>query len=246
MQVGSETREIRFPTVGGSSMRAAYATPGGEGPFPGVIMIHEIMGLNRDMREKAARLASMGYVTLAPDLYDKRAPRPICIARTVRTLGRGRGGALDDLESARAWLSERDEVDASRIGVIGFCMGGGFALLLAARAPLGAAAVFYGAVPKHPQDLEEPCPIVAGYGERDRIFAKQGRRLDAFLGDRGIAHDVVFYPDAGHSYMSQHRGVIAKLGSWGPMKVGFAPGPAEDSWDRVERFFGEHLAMGVT
>lgn len=232
---------VRIPRPAGTSMRAAFALPEGEGPWPSVIVIHEIFGLNRDIREKAQRLAKMGYAALAPDLYDGRGPRFLCVMRTMRSLSTGGGTALDDLETARKWLQERPGVDASRTGVIGFCLGGGFALLFAAKAALGAAAVFYGAVPKDESLLDGVCPVVGGYGGRDRLFAKQGRRLQDALASREIANDIVVYQGAGHSYMSDHRGAMAKASSYGPMKVGFNPDAAEDSWRRVEAFFAEHL-----
>ena len=106
---------------------------------PGLIVLHEIFGLNDDIRRIADRFAREGYAALAPDLYAGQGMRPFCILRTFLTLGRGEGPAFEAIERARAFLCERDEVDPSRIGIAGFCMGGSFALLFAARAPLGAA-----------------------------------------------------------------------------------------------------------
>jgi carboxymethylenebutenolidase len=139
--------DLTFPAASNRAMRAYLALPEGAGPHPAVIVIHEVFGLNGDIRKKADRLAGMGYVTLAPDLYDGRGPMPICVLRTMRSLGREGGGALDDLDAGRHWLSERDEVDGSRVGVVGFCMGGGFALLYAAGRPSARCAV-YGSVPE--------------------------------------------------------------------------------------------------
>lgn len=225
-------------------MRAILALPETPDRRPGVIVIHEAFGLNRDMREKCERLADLGYVALAPDLYDDRGPMPICMIRAMRSLNAGNGPAFDDLDAARAHLATRPEVDASRIGVIGFCVGGGFALLYAARAPLQVAAVFYGPVPKEPDALDDVCPIVAGYGGRDRIFGPQARRLDRRLTEIGVPHDVRTYADAGHSFMSDHHGILATLNAWGPMKVGFNLEAAEHSWRRVEAFLAEHLGVG--
>ena len=234
--------DISLARPDGTTMRAALAIPEGEGPWPAVIVIHEIFGLNDDIRKKAARLAKMGYVALAPDLYDGRGNRFLCVLRTMRSLSHGGGDALADLDAAREHLASRPEVDASRIGVIGFCLGGGFALLYASKAELGAAAVFYGAVPKDETLLDTVCPVVGGYGGRDTMFRKQGRRLKAALSRRDIPNDIVIYPDAGHGYMSDHKGVMAKASAVGPMRVGFNADAAEDSWRRVEAFFAEHLA----
>jgi carboxymethylenebutenolidase len=215
-------------------MPAFLALPAGAdaAPVPGVLVLHEIFGLNDDIRAQARRAASLGYAALAPDLLAALGPRPFCLVRAFRDLARGEGRAFDALDAARAWLAAHPAVDSSRLGILGFCMGGSFALLMAARAPLRAAAVFYGAVPKSPAALEGVCPVVAGYGGRDRLFAPQGRRLQQHL---------VIYPAAGHSFMNRHDGVAARLGAWGPMKVGYDPAAAEDSWRRIAAFFAEHL-----
>ncbi|MCO5202067.1 MAG: dienelactone hydrolase family protein [Chloroflexi bacterium] len=233
--------EVSISVPGGKSMRAEVATPAGDGPHAAVIVIHEIFGLNDDIRAKAERLAGRGYVAVAPDLYSILGRQPLCVVRAMQSLRRNDGPAFEGLEAARVWLAARPDVDASRIGVIGFCMGGGFALLFAARAPLGAAAVFYGDVPKDETPLEASCPVVAGYGGRDAVFGRFAARLEDHLNVLGVENDIKLYPDAGHSYMSEHTGLMAKLASWGPMKVGFDPAAAEDSWRRVETFFAEHL-----
>jgi len=222
-------------------MRAALALPATTERRPGVIVIHEIFGLNDDMRRIAGRFADLGYVALAPDLFDTGGPRLLCVARALLTLSRGEGPAFADLDAARTWLGARPEVDASRIGAVGFCMGGGFALLYAVRAPLGASAVFYGDVPKTADALRGVCPVLGGYGGRDRLFARQGQRLDALLRELAVPHDVRIYPNAGHSYMSPHTGVLATVGAWGPMAVGYDPAAAADSWARIESFFRQHL-----
>jgi len=233
--------DVTFPAADGRAMRAALAAPAESVKFPGVIVIHEIFGLNADIRRIASRIADLGYVALAPDLYDKPGPRPICIARTLLTLNRGSGPAFDDLDAARRFLQGQANVDSSRIGVIGFCMGGGFALLYAVRAPMGAAAVFYGDVPKDSERLHGVCPVLGGYGRKDRIFAPQGERLRKLLAELGVDHDVKIYPEAGHSFMSMNSSILAALGAISPMKAGYNEAAAEDSWSRIEAFFGRHL-----
>ena len=233
--------DLTFPSAGGHPMRAALAVPRATAPRPAVIVIHEIFGLNDDIRRMTGRFADLGYVALAPDLYDAGGPRILCIVRTMLALRRQDGPAFADLEAARAWLAARLEVDPSRTGVAGFCMGGGFALLYAVRAPLGAAAVFYGDVPKAADELHGVCPVVAGFGGRDRFFAPQGRRLEQHLKELGVPHDVRIYPAAGHSYVSRHTGLLATLAAHGPMAVGFDAEAEADSWTRMEAFFRTHL-----
>jgi carboxymethylenebutenolidase len=235
------TTDITFPAADGRPMRAAYAAPADGQMHPGVIVIHEIFGLNDDIRRITGRVADLGYAALAPDLYNKGGMRLVCIARTMMTLSRGEGDAFKDIDAARKYLQQQPTVDASRIGVIGFCMGGGFALMYAARTPLGVAATFYGDVPKFSDALRGVCPVLGGFGGQDRIFAEQGRRLEKLLTELGIDHDVKVYEDAGHSFMSRNSGFLPWLGKVGPMKAQYNPEAAEDSWKRIEAFFGRHL-----
>ncbi len=235
------TSDISFPAADGHPMRAAFAAPADSVKHPGVIVIHEIFGLNDDIRRITGRVADLGYAALAPDLYDGPGSRLICIARTLMTLSRGEGAAYRDLDAARKYLLQQPSVDSTRIGVIGFCMGGGFALMFAARAPIGVAATFYGDVPKTTEQLRGVCPVLGGYGEQDKMFAAQGRRLETLLTELGVAQDVKIYPDAGHSFMSQNSGILASIGKISPMKAGYNPEAAEDSWKRIEAFFARHL-----
>jgi carboxymethylenebutenolidase len=237
----TSTTDLTFPSSSGGPMRATLALPAASGPRPAVIVIHEIFGLNDDIRRITGRFADLGYVALAPDLYDTDGVRLLCIARTMLALRRREGAAFADLEAARSWLATRPEVDPARTGVVGFCMGGGFALLYAVRAPLGAVGVFYGEVPASADDLRGVCPVIAGYGGRDRLFVAQGRRLEAHLEQLSVPHDVRIYPDAGHSYMSQHTGVMATIAAWGPMKVGWSAAAEADSWERMAAFLRAHL-----
>jgi carboxymethylenebutenolidase len=235
------TSDITFPDADGRPMRAAYAAPADAGKHPGVIVIHEIFGLNDDIRRITGKVADLGYAAMAPDLYDRDGVRLICIARTLITLNRGEGDAFKDLDAARKFLQQQPGVDSARIGVIGFCMGGGFALMYAARAPLGVAATFYGDVPKTAEQLRNVCPVLGGYGGRDRMFAAQGRRLETLLTELGVDHDVKIYEDAGHSFMSHNSGFLASIGKMSAMKAGYNPDAAEDSWKRIEAFFARHL-----
>lgn len=227
-------------------MRASLALPDTATRQPAVVVIHEIFGLNDDIRRITRQFAEAGYVALAPDLYDGPGPRILCVLRTLRALSHGSGAAFEDLDAVRRWLGERPEVDASRIGVVGFCMGGGFALLFAVRAPVGVAATFYGDVPKTADALRGVCPVLAGYGERDRMFLAAGKRLEQLLEELEVERDVALYPGVGHSYMSRHSGALGWLGSISPMAAGYDEAAAEDSWRRMLDFFERHLSSAVS
>ncbi len=239
----SRQDDLTFPAADGRAMRASLALPeGAPGPHPAVLVIHEILGLNDDIRRIAARFADAGYVALAPDAFDGPGPRVVCLLRALRTVRQWGGPVADDLLAARDWLAARPDVDGSRIGVAGFCMGGGFALLLGTIGDFGAAAPFYGEVPHAAEAMEDICPVVAGYGARDLIFGKQGHRLEQHLETLGVPHDVRTYEGVGHSYMSRHGGsLFMRLGELGPLRAGYDDAAAEDSWERMLAFFATHL-----
>ncbi len=239
-------RNLTFPAASGRPMRAFLATPDNPpDPAPAIILIHEFFGLNDDIRRIARRFAEAGYAALAPDLHDTGGPRFLCISRTMRDLGRGSGAPFDDLEAARLWLADRDDVDGERIGVAGFCMGGGFALLYAVGAPVKAAANFYGIVPKTQDELEGVCPVLGSYGALDTRLLPTAKRLDAHLTALNVDHDVQIYDGAGHSFMSQHEGIVGFIGGIWPltrMHLGYEENAAEDSWRRMLAFFDRHVA----
>src|SRR4051812_15145220 len=139
--------------------------PAGEGPWPGVVVIHEAFGLNDDIREHATRLAAAGYLAIAPDLFRGKGMAR-CLLGTFRALGAGRGRQFDDIDAVRRELADRPDC-TGRVGVIGFCMGGGFALLTAARG-FDVSAPNYAHLPKDLDGaLKGACPIVASYGGQD-------------------------------------------------------------------------------
>jgi carboxymethylenebutenolidase len=202
------------------------------------VVIHEAFGLTDDIRGQADRLAGTGLLAYAPDLFDGRSGLR-CVLRAFRDLSAGHGRGFDILESARAQLATHPDC-TGRVGVIGFCLGGGFALAAAAKSDYAAASVNYGLVPKNTTEaLRGVCPVVASYGGRDRGLPRAAARLESALTELGVPHDVREYPEAKHGFMGTHRPplilrVLAQTGFHGPS--------AQDAFGRIDAFFAQHLA----
>jgi carboxymethylenebutenolidase len=231
--------DISYPVAGGTVPGYLGVPAGSPGPWPGVVVIHEAFGLNDDIRRKADELAARGYLALAPDLYGGK-PWIRCIRAAFGQLRAGRGPAFTALDGARSSLAERPDC-TGKTGVIGFCMGGGFALLCAPRTGFAAASVNYGEVPQDAENvLAGACPVVGSFGGRDPMGTKHPERLQRALAVLEVPHDVKVYPGSGHRFMTETTGVPAIFARIGRMS--YQRADAQDAWQRIYAFFGEHLA----
>ncbi len=222
-----------------SRLEAHLAVPPvGAGPWPGVVVLHEAFGLTDDTRQQADRLAAAGYLAVAPDLFSKGGAVR-CLRSTIASLVSGHGPVYADIEAARVFLADREDCTGT-VGVIGFCMGGGFALMTASRG-FEASAPNYGILPRDlPAALRGACPVVASYGGRDRALRGAAATLTGALVEAEVEHDVKEYADAGHSFLNRHNAgpfsVVEKV-----VGLGYHQDSAEDAWGRILRFFDTHL-----
>jgi carboxymethylenebutenolidase len=219
---------------------AVVVRPTAGGPWPGVVMLHEAWGIDDVLRRQAQRLASAGFVVLAPDLFGE-GRRLGCMISTFKAMKARSGLPFDIIQRSREHLLGDPQVNG-KVGVIGFCMGGGFALLVSSDG-FDASSVNYGMVPADVDEvLRGACPVVASYGGRDKQLLPEVPRLRAALEANKVPYDLEVYPTAGHSFLNDELNgpVLARpllrLAHMGPDPVA-----APDAWRRIEAFFGQHL-----
>ena len=231
------------PLLDGASpaLTGVLAVPDGDGPWPAVVIVHEAFGVTEVMRRQVLRMAAAGYLVLMPDLYTAGGARK-CLTATFRAMASGQGRAWVDIESARQMLIVRDDC-TGQVGVLGFCMGGGFALGAATRG-FDASSVNYGRLPKDMDTvLAGACPIIGSYGARDGSLRGAAVKLETELTKLGVVHDVKEYPTAGHAFLNDAmdgpKVTQLLLGRF----LGMGPNPeaAVDGWQRIDGFFAEHL-----
>lgn len=234
--------------VAGQPMPTFLALPAASGPRPVVLVFEEVFGVNVHIRDVCQRLAREGYVAIAPD-YHHRAWKPgTQLGYTPEDMKVGMAlipkltveGLNADIGATLAYVKARKEADASKLGAIGFCIGGHIAYYAAATQPIKVTASFYGggtAVfgPGGTQPTVERTGDIKGritcfFGADDPMIPKEQRdKIEAALAEHAIPHEIVLYQGATHGFFCDQRG-------------SYNPTAAADAWERVKKLFAAELA----
>lgn len=224
--------EVTYATVTGKPVKGYLVRPSAaKGPLPGIIVIHEWWGLNDNIRKTADRLAGEGYEALAVDLYDgQSATTPEDATKYMKAVMADKDAARDNLRQAYAYLHDHEH--ATRMGVIGWCFGGGWSLQTALLFPdkLDAAVMYYGQPVTDVQQLKTlKMPLIGFFGEKDMgITVADVTSFQEALKTAGVDAEIHEYPDAGHAFAN-------------PSGKNYQAAAATDSWSRTVAFFNQHL-----
>lgn len=228
--------ELRIPRSDGPPTPAYASLPAAA--ERGVVVIHELFGRQPEIDRVVDRFAAAGYAAVGPDLFAGRS-KPACIRRALATIASGEGPFAEQLDEAKRWLSAEAELDQRRIGVIGFCIGGGLALAVGRR--FAAVSSNYGDLPPE-QVLRGSPPIIACYGGRDRVFRRNGERLRERMRVLGqAALEVHSYASVGHSFLTDGDHPLATALTWPLFHIRYDAAVAEDAWAKILAFFDRTL-----
>jgi carboxymethylenebutenolidase len=226
--------EVKFAAADDSSISAYISRPKGDDKRPAVVVVHEWRGINDHIREVARKLAKAGYVALVPDLLSRRggtASFPTPEAATEVLLKIDQETILKDLTAATNFLKHQNFVRAEKIGVIGFCWGGGKALAFTTRSKdLAASVIYYGDNPRNLDDVKNiTAPVLGQYGGADERITSGVPKLEEAMKKYGKSFEYKIYPGAPHAFNND-----TNLGS-------YREEAAKEAWTRTLDFFKIHL-----
>jgi carboxymethylenebutenolidase len=226
-----DAQEVTYGEVGGKPVRGYLAKPkGAKGNLPGLIVIHEWWGLNDNIRAMTRRLAGEGYQALAVDLYGGSvAETPDAAMKLMNASMQNRAAGAENIKHASAYLEKNG---AAKLGVIGWCFGGGWSLGTAMLLPdkIDATVIYYGHLETDPAELAKiKSPILGFFGARDEsIPVASVQQFQSALAKLNKPIEVKIYDDAGHAFANASGG-------------NYRPEAAKDAWRRTTTFLAKNL-----
>ena len=226
--------DIKYAAADGASINAYVTRPKGDGRRPAVIVVSDNWALDDHNRDVGRRLAKAGYVAIVPDVVSRVGgtssfPSREEVAKAISQLSDD--NVMKDLMGAQNYIKSQSFVQANKIGVIGFCWGGGKTFLFTTQSKdLAASVIYYGPIPKDLDAVKNiTAPVLGNYGELDKPISSQVPRLAEEMKKNGKSYDYKIYPDAPHAFYSDVR------------EDRFRPEAAKDAWGRTLEFFKKHL-----
>ena len=239
---GLSAGEVKIPVADGQ-MPAYRARPQQGERFPIVVVVQEIFGVHEHIKDVCRRLAKLGYLAVAPELYARQGDvSQIADIKQIQEQVVSKvpdKQVLADLDATFAWAAKTDKGDAKRQGITGFCWGGRIVWLYAAHSPnLRAGVAWYGRLtsavtdntPKHPLDIAGSlkAPVLGLYGGADQgIPLETVEQMRARLKQAGGRSEIVVYPEAPHGFHADYR-------------PSYRAEPAQDGWRRLHEWFRRH------
>jgi carboxymethylenebutenolidase len=226
-----QTGDIQFPGRDGATLLGTLSRPSGDGRHPVALVCHENRGLTEHIKDVTRRLAKAGYVALAVDLLSRRGGVGAFSSDEVP-------GALgntppeqfvQDFRDGWAYLGKQDFADAARVGMVGFCFGGGVTWQVAVGMPeLLAAVPFYGPQPALSDVPKIQAAVLAIYGELDERINQGIPAIEAAMKENNKIFEKKIYPNAGHAFFNDTG-------------ARYNPEAAKDAWGRLFGWFGRYL-----
>lgn len=214
------------------SVPGYLAKPTGGGPWPGLIVIQEWWGLDEQTKSIADRFAKEGCLAFAPDLYHGELAKLGDSEKASALVQKYAPGAVSDLQKVFDALISRPDC-TGKIGSVGFCFGGRMSLSLSVTRPVNAVCTFYGGGMQQVFDqlrTNLKAPVLGLFGDKDQsIPAGTVEQFDKLLGEIGVEHEVVVYPNSGHAFFRDSDPNVYK------------PEAAKDAWERAKKFFKKNL-----
>ena len=234
-QPGITGEMIEYRLTGGQATPGYLARPAAPGKYPGVIVIQEWWGLEEHIKDVARRFAGEGFVALAPDLYHGQlAAEPDEARKLAMELDRFR--AVEEIRQGMQYLLDSGFVAGDKVGVVGFCMGGGLSLQTACNSQqVGAAIVFYGGNPNPIEQVKNiACPVLGIYGEEDQgLWPAAVDALKQALDRYHKQYEIHSYPGAPHAFFNDSRPQI------------YRPEASRDAWAKTLAFYRRNLPKAV-